>query len=338
MFSYIIKRLIQGIFVLVGISILIFVISRVVPGDPARMALGPRAPEFAVEELRKEMYLDKPLPVQYYYWFKGVLKGDFGKSLYTKRPVAEDIRDFLPATLELALFSGLLLVVFSIVFGLLSTKYRETWIDSTIRVFSYIGISIPAFVRAALLILVFGYIWQLFPIFGRLRAGIIPPPRVTGFITIDSLIAGDFRAFGDSIRHLLLPSIALTSGPIFQEARIIRSSLIDNMNKEYIAMANAYGIPRDIVLGKYLLKPSFIPVVTVMGLDFAQLMGDAFLVETIFNWPGISRYGIDAMLNKDLNSISAVVIIIGIVFLIVNIIVDLIVAWTDPRVRLGGEQ
>lgn len=336
MLSYIVKRLLQGVFVVIGISILIFIISRIVPGDPARMALGPRAPQFAVDELKKEMHFDKPITVQYLHWFKGVIKGDFGKSLNTKRPVSKDIKDFFPATLELVLFSGFLLIVFSIIFGLLSTKYRDTWVDSVIRIFSYFGISTPAFVRAALLLLIFGYLWKLFPVFGRLSAGILIPKRVTGMITIDSLIAGDFKAFADSLKHLLLPSIALTTGPIFQEARIIRSSLIDNMNKEYIAMVNAYGIPKDKVLGKYLLKPSFIPVVSVMGLDIAQLMGDAFLVETIFCWPGISRYGINAMLNKDLNSISAVIVIIGIIFLIVNIIVDLVIAWIDPRVRLGG--
>lgn len=338
MLSYMFKRLLQGVFVVIGISILIFIISRIIPGDPARMALGPRAPQFAVDELKKEMHFDKPITVQYLHWFKGLLKGDFGKSLNTKRPVLKDIKDFFPATLELVLFSGILLIVFSIIFGLLSTKYRDTWIDSVIRVFSYIGISTPAFVRAALLLLIFGYLWKLFPVFGRVSTGISIPKRVTGMLTIDSLIAGDIKVFYDSLKHLLLPSIALTAGPIFQEARIIRSSLIDNMNKEYIAMANAHGIPKDKVLVKYLLKPSFIPVVSVMGLDIAQLMGDAFLVETIFCWPGISRYGINAMLNKDLNAISAVIVIIGVIFLVVNIIVDLVIAWIDPRVRLGDDK
>jgi peptide/nickel transport system permease protein len=302
------------------------------------MALGPRAPQFAVDELRREMYLDKPIPVQYYYWFTGVIKGDFGKSINTKRLVIEDVKDFLPATLELVLFSGLLLIVFSITLGLLAARYRDTWIDGAIRVLSYTGIAVPAFVLAVLLLLLFGYVWPILPVLGRLSPGITPPNKITGLIVIDSLIAGNFAALGDAVKRLILPGIALAVGPLFQEARILRSSLTDNMGKEYIAVSTGYGIPRGIIMRKYLLKPSFIPVVSVMGLDFAALMGNAFLVERIFNWPGLSRYGINAMLNKDLNAISAVIIIIGIIFLIVNIVVDLIIASLDPRIRLGGNR
>ncbi|MDI3480994.1 MAG: peptide/nickel transport system permease protein [Tepidanaerobacteraceae bacterium] len=337
MLKYIIKRLFQGIFVVIGISILIFIISRVVPGDPARMALGPRAPQFAVDELRKEMNLDKPLPVQYYYWFKGVIKGDFGKSLNTKRPVITDVKEFLPATLELALLSGFLFIIFATIIGLLSAQYRDTWVDGLTRILSYVGIAIPSFVVAVLLLLIFGYLWPVIPTLGRLSSNITPPPTITGLITVDSLITGNFAAFFDALKHLILPAIALAIGPLFQEARILRSALIDNINKEYISVVTGYGLPKGVIMRKHLLKPSFIPVVSVMGLDFASLMGNAFLVESIFNWPGLSRYGINAMLNKDLNAISAVIIIYGVIFLIVNIIVDLIIAWLDPRIRLGGE-
>ncbi len=336
MLSFIVKRLFQGVFVIVGISILIFVLSRIVPGDPARMALGPRAPQFAVDELRREMHLDKSIPVQYCYWVAGVVKGDFGKSINTKRPVADDIRQFLPATLELVLFSGLLLVIFSISLGLLAARYRDTWVDGTIRILSYTGIAVPAFVLAVLLLLLFGYIWPIVPVLGRLSSGIASPNEVTGMLIIDSLISGNFAAASDALKHILLPAIALAIGPMFQEARILRSSLTDNMGKEYISVSTGYGLPKSKIMRKYLLKPSFIPVVSVMGLDFAALMGNAFLVEKIFNWPGLSRYGINAMLNKDLNAISAVIIIIGIIFLLVNIIVDLIIASLDPRIRLGG--
>lgn len=337
MFSFIIKRVFQGIFVIIGISLLIFIIARIVPGDPARMSLGPRAPQFAVDELRKEMHLDKSLPVQYFYWFKGVLKGDFGKSINTKRPVSTDIKAFLPATLELALLAGFLFIIISIVLGLLSARHRDTLVDNLIRGLSYIGIAIPAFVVAVLLLLLFGYVWPVIPVLGRTSSWVDAPPHITGLITIDSLITGNFVAFFDALKHLILPALALATGPLFQEARLLRSSLTDNMGKEYISVATAYGIPSRVIMTKYLLKPSFIPVVSVMGLDFASLMGNAFLVEKIFNWPGISRYGINAMLNKDLNAISAVIIVFGIIFLIVNIIVDIIVASLDPRIRLGAK-
>ena len=337
MVSFIAKRLFQGLFVLLGISLLIFIIARIVPGDPARMSLGPRAPQFAVDELRREMHLDQPLPIQYLYWFKGILRGDFGRSINTKRPVIQDIAEFLPATLELAVLAGTMFIAMAIVLGTLAARHRDSFIDGAIRGLSYSGIAVPAFVMSVLLLLLFGGVWRVIPVLGRSSAGIDPPSPVTGFLTIDSLLRGNVAAFFDAFLHLLLPAAALAIGPLFQEARILRASLTDNMGKEYIAVATGYGIPRRVIMGRHLFKPSFIPVVSVMGLDFASLMGNAFLVERIFNWPGISRYGINAMLNKDLNAISAVIIVFGAIFLVVNIVVDIIVASLDPRIRLGGK-
>jgi peptide/nickel transport system permease protein len=334
--AFLLRRILLSILVLFGISVLIFVIARIVPGDPARMALGPRAPQEVVERLRQEMYLDKPLPEQYYYWIKGVVVGDFGKSLYTKRDVIDDIRDYLPATMELAILAGVLMVVFAVILGTLAARYRDTWVDSLIRMLSYFGVAVPAFVVAVLFMLLFGYVWPILPTLGRISVGITPPPTITGMLTFDSLITGNFPALWDSFKHLLLPGIALALGSIFQEARITRSAMVENMNKDFLAAERGYGIPERTVMFKYLLKPSLIPTVSVMGLDFASLLGNAFLVELIFNWPGISRYGINAMLRKDLNAISAVIIIFGLVFVIVNIVVDVIVAYLDPRIRLGG--
>lgn len=337
MLSFISKRLFQGIFVIIGVSILIFFLARVVPGDPARLSLGPRASEAAVEELRQEMYLDKSLPEQYVYWFKDMLQGDFGYSLNTKRAVTLDVQQFLPATLELALFSGMLMIIFSIIFGLIAARYRDTFVDGTIRIFSYIGVAMPAFVVAVLLILVFGYQWTILPVLGRLSSGVDAPTTITGMYIVDGILTGNFRAAIDAAAHLFLPALALAVGPIFQEARILRSSLTDNMGKEYISVSTGYGLPKNLIMRKHLLKPSIGPVISVIGLDFASLIGNAFLVEKIFNWPGLSRYGINAMLNKDLNAISSVIIIIGIMFLIVNILVDVISAYVDPRIRLGGK-
>ncbi|SHI32396.1 ABC transporter permease [Desulfofundulus thermosubterraneus] len=335
--SYLLRRLLLSIFVLVGLSIVIFIIARVVPGDPARMALGPRAPQFAVDALREEMHLDKPLVAQYYYWIKGVATGDLGRSLVTKRGVLEDIMEFLPATMELVMVSAIFVIVFSILFGALAARYKDKWVDSVIRIMAYTGVAVPSFVLAVLFVLIFGYLWPVIPALGRLSAGVQPPVSITGLLTIDSLLTGDFPVFWDALKHLFLPALALAIGPIFQEARIIRSAMTDNMGKDYVAAAVGYGIPNHIIMGKYLLKPSLIPAVSVMGLDIASLMGNAFLVEVIFNWPGISRYGMEAMLRKDLNAISAVIIVFGLIFVLVNILVDLIVAYLDPRIRLGGK-
>jgi len=333
--SFILKRLLLSIFVIFGLSILIFIIARVVPGDPARMSLGSRAPEEVVQRLRQEMYLDKTLPEQYFYWIRGVLSGDFGRSLITKRAVTEDIKEYLPATIELAIFAGMLMVIFAVLLGTLAAQHKDTWVDSLIRILSYFGVAIPSFVAAIIFMLLFGYYWPILPVLGRLSPGISHPTSITGLLTLDSLIQGNFVAFWDAFKHLILPSVALSLGHIFQEARITRSSMVDNMYKDFLSAERGYGIPERVIMFKYLLKPSLIPTVSILGLGIANLFANAFLVEMIFNWPGISRYGLNAMISKDLNVISAVIIVIGTIFVVVNIIVDIIVAFLDPRVRLS---
>jgi len=338
MLKFLGKRLALSLFVLFGLSILIFTISRVLPGDPVRMALGSRAPQWAVDNLREQMHLNDPLYAQYYYWLAGAVRGDFGQSLFTRRAVIEDVREFLPATMELALFAGVIMAIFGILLGAVSGRYSNTWIDNSVRIFSYIGIVTPSFVFAILFLLLFGYLLNVLPTMGRLSPWIARPPVITGMVSLDALLSGNFSAFGDAIRHLILPAVSLALGGMAQEARITRSTISDNLRKDYIASAKGFGVPDRLIMFKYLLKPSLIPTVSILGLDFASLIGNAFLVELIFNWPGFSRYGIHAMLNKDLNAVSAVVMVLGVVFIIVNIVVDLIVAWLDPRIRLGAER
>jgi len=335
MVRYIFKRLVQGVFVLLGISILIFVLSRVVPGDPGRLALGPRATQEAVDELNRELYMDKPLPVQYAYWLRDVFHGDFGESIVTKRSVSTDVVQFLPATLELVLIAGCFMVMGALLLGKLAARYKDSLIDSLVRFLSYTGIAIPSFVVAILFLLLFGYVWKVLPVLGRLSAGVAAPPSVTGFYIIDALLSGQPATAWDAFLHLMLPALALSFGGMFQDARLLRNALTENAGKEYMIVSKSYGLPRRKLMGKYLMKSSAASVITVMGLDFAAMVGNAFLVEKIFNWPGLSRYGINAMLNKDLNAICAVILIIGIVFLIVNLIVDLIIALIDPRIRLS---
>ncbi len=333
---FILRRLGHALLVLVGLSILIFLIARIVPGDPARMSLGANAPEWVVQNLRQKMHLDKPLPVQYVLWLGGVLRGDFGESLYTKRPVLEDFADFLPATVELILFAGIIMALGGILLGILSAKYSNSWIDAVIRLVSYVGVVTPAFVFAIIFVLVFGQVLQWLPVIGRLTPGLAAPPRITGMVCLDSLLARDMRAFLDGLAHLVLPAVALALGGLSQEARITRSSMTDNMSKDYILAQRAYGTPEGRILRRYLLKPSLIPTVSVLGLDFAVLFGNAFLVEMVFNWPGLSRYGITVMLQKDLNAISAVILVLGLIFIAVNIVTDLVISFLDPRIRLGA--
>lgn len=333
---FLLRRLFFSIFVLVGVSILIFAIARVVPGDPARMALGPDVPQETVDSLRKEMHLDKSLPVQYFYWVKGIVHGDFGKSLVSYRDVGDDIKEYLPATLELSLLATIFVVVFSITLGVVAARYRNSWVDNLIRITSYVGIAIPPFVLATLFLLVFGYYWPVLPVIGRISTTFASVHKVSGFLLLDSLLSGNMPAFWDSFKHLLAPALALAMGKIFQEARITRSAMVDNMGKDYLAAERGYGIPERVIMFKYLLKPSFIPTASVMGLDIASLVSNSFLVELIFNWPGLSRYVVNAMLNKDLNAISAGILVFSLVFIVVNIAVDVIVAYLDPRIRLGS--
>lgn len=334
--KFILNRLLLSIVVIFGLSIVIFCIARIVPGDPARMALGATATEHALETFRAENHLKEPLPMQYVYWIKGVLTGDFGISTMTKRPVIQDMMEFLPATLEVVILAAVFLVLGSIFLGRLAAKHKDSVLDAAVRVFSYAGVAIPGFVLAVLLLLLFGYVWPIIPVLGRLSHGIAAPPGITGMYTLDSLLSGNFSTFGDAFLHILTPALALCAGGMFQEARLVRNAMTENMGKDYLAAMEGYGVPKRLIMNKYLFKPSLIPAVSCMGMDIAALMSNAFLIEVIFGWPGISKYGMNAMLAKDLNAISGVILIFGTIFVVINIIVDIIVAYLDPRIRLGG--
>jgi peptide/nickel transport system permease protein len=250
----------------------------------------------------------------------------------------QDIREFLPATLELVAVAGVIIATLGITLGVLSAMYADTWLDNLVRIISYLGIVTPGFAWAVIFMLIFGFVWNVFPTIGRLSESVTPPPWITGIMTVDSLLAGRPDAFWDALKHLILPAAALAMGPMSQAARITRSSMAENQNRDYIGSMVAYGVPGRIVTAKYLLKPSLIPTITVMALDIAAIVGMAFLVELIFSYPGISRYGIQTMLNKDVNGIVGVVLVLGLVFVTINIAVDVIVAYLDPRIRLLGER
>ncbi|MFI0847014.1 ABC transporter permease [Mesorhizobium sp. IMUNJ 23232] len=326
------KRLGTSLIVLVGVSMLIFAIARVIPGDPARIALGPNASAEQVTALRERLHLDRPIVTQYGYFVADLARGDLGTSLYTNRPVTSDIAQFLPATLELVIVSGLMMVLIGLPLGILSARYRDSWIDNLIRLVTLLGVSAPAFVWAVILMLLFAYFLPLFPIAGRISDTITIQP-VTGFLLIDTLLAGNFRAFGNAAWHIVLPAFALALSGIGQAARLVRSNMVETYEKPYIEMAQSYGFPGRRIANKYAFRPSMIPSLTIIGLDFAAMLGNAFLVEAVFAWPGLSRYGVAVILRKDLNAIIGTVLIISAMFLIVNVIVDLLIAFINPRIR-----
>ena len=326
------KRLGTSVIVLIGVSMLIFAIARVIPGDPARIALGPNATAEQVEQLRTALHLDRPIAVQYLEFLRDLGQGDLGMSLYTNRPVAQDIAQFLPATLELIFVAGALMILIGLPLGMIAARYRGRWPDDLVRVIAMLGVSAPSFVWAVVLMLVFAFFLPIFPVAGRLAEG-FEVPTVTGFLTVDSLLAGDPAAFVSTLHHIALPAFALALSGIGQAARLTRANMVETYDRPYVEMARSYGWPEHRIATRYAFKPSLIPSLTIIGLDFAAMLGNAFLVEAVFAWPGLSRYGVEVILRKDLNAIVGTVLVISAAFLIVNIVVDLLTAVINPRIR-----
>ena len=271
--------------VLLGVSMLIFAIARIIPGDPARIALGPSATAESVAKLRAELRLDETIAVQYGHFLSELAQGDLGISLYTNRPVVVDIAQFLPATLELIFVAGAMMIVIGLPLGIASARWRGTWIDNAIRMIALLGVSAPSFVWAVILMLLFAYFLPLFPIAGRI-SDTYAIQQVTGFLFLDTLIAGNLNAFGNAAWHIILPAFALALSGIGQTARLTRANMVETYDKPYIEMAHSYGVPDRRIANRYAFKPSLIPSLTIIGLDFAAMLGNAFLVEAVFAWPG----------------------------------------------------
>lgn len=328
------KRAIYSLIVLMGLFIITFSMARLMPGNTIRMALGSRAPEWVVEKAIEEYHLDEAIYKQYYYWFKNFLHGDLGFSWLTGRSVTEDIKRFFPATLELAIYAVIFMAILGLLSGVIAGWFADSWIDNITRLIAYTGSSIPSYVFAIFFLLIFSYKLQILPTIGRLSSGIIPPPAITHLITIDALLAGDFNVFFDALKHLILPALALSMQPGTSAGRLIRAGIIENVWKDYIVAARSFGISNKVIMFKYVLKPSIIPAASTFALSSACIFVEAFIIEGMFNWPGFARYGMDALLNKDLNAISAVIMIVGLLYILVNIFADLIVAWLDPRIAI----
>lgn len=334
MLLYLLRRAASLLFVLFGLAILIFVIARIVPGDPARIALGPMATPEQVLELRTEMGLDEPFIIQLGTYLSGLAQGDLGKSLLTSRPVMDDIFAALPATFELVLFTIILQVIISIPLGIMAAVYRNTWIDNFTRVISLVGVVTPGFVLAILLQLIAAFYLGFFPITGRLDPSIVFNADITGLLLVDGILKWRWDVVGDAVRHLILPSIALAAAGIGQVMRITRSAMIEVASCDFIEASRAYGIPESVVQFRYMLRVAAVAPLTILGLEFASLIGNAFIVEFVFSWPGIASYGVRTILQKDLNAVIGVVLVSGVFFVIANLVIDIILGLLDPRHRL----
>lgn len=335
--KYIGKRVFWGLLALFGLSIFIFYLARILPGDPVLMMVDPRTPETTIEQLRRSLGLHRPIYLQYFYWLGDVLVGDFGYSIYSRQSLTIDIKNYLPQSLELIAAAGLIQIVGASFIGISAGTNINKWQDHLGRLFAYITCSIPPFVWAIFLQFVFAYHLGLFPSTGALSGGYSAPPGPTGFITIDSLIHGRIGTLINYLHHLVMPALALSFLGMAQGARIFRTGMSRIKEKAYIRMSRAYGISKRKTQYKYMLRPGCIPAITVLGMQIAIMLGNAFLVEWVFRWPGFSRFAIRALLDSDLNAAVAIVVIIGFMFFVLNLIVDIIVAYIDPRIRYERE-
>lgn len=336
--GFLTRRLLWSLLVLFGLSIVIFAIARVVPGDPARMALGPSASAEQVADLQASLGLNKPMVEQYGQFLSGLARGDLGRSLLTEQPVNADIRKTFPATLELVICTILFAFVFGIPLGVAAARWKDRWPDNLVRALAISSAVVPSFFLALLLQILAGYVLNILPTTGRLPASMSYDADITGLILLDSLLQGRFDVFSQGARHLLLPTLALGMATMGQIARITRASMIDVSRQDYIEAARAFGVPGRLRMFKYMLRPAFVPPLTITGLEFASLIGNAFVVELIFSWPGMASYGIRAIVQKDLNAIMGVVMVSGAFFVLVNLLIDVLVGVVDPRVRIRGSR
>lgn len=332
--QYFLRRIFISIIVFFGVSIVIFCLARLIPGDPARIALGPFATKEMVEQLRETLHLNDSIFIQYKIFIQQLFQGDLGLSTYTKRPVLTDVISYFPATFELVLMSGTLMILIGMPLGILSGKFKNTFVDHIARIISLLGVVTPSFLWAIILMLLFAFWMPILPVSERMNEMLDPPKLVTGLLLVDSLIEGNFLVFKDAFLHLILPGLAIAMPAIGNVARLTRTNLSDVYEKQYIEFAKSYSFSEYKIATKYALKPASIPTVTIIGLDFAFMLGNAFLVETVFVWPGIAKYGVEVILAKDLNGIIATALIITTFFLIINMLVDFFVLLLNPRITI----
>jgi len=320
---------------MVGISIITFSLSHVVPANPAVVALGDHATDAQINAFREKYGLNKPVPEQYWIYVTGILHGDLGISLRTRRPVAADLRDFFPATFELALTALIFSILIGIPAGVYSATKRNLPPDHAVRVLSLIGGSVPIFWLGLILIGFFYGRLGWLPGGGRIDKFIPPPPMVTGMFTVDSLLAGDFKAFGSSLHHLLLPALALGYFSTAIIARMMRSSMLEVLNQPYVLVARAKGLRPGKVVWRHAVRNALIPTVTTIGIVFGALLSGAVLTETIFSWPGLGRYATNSAINLDFPAVMGVTLLAALVYTIINLVVDVGYHWLDPRIRNG---
>ncbi len=336
MLSYTIRRILMLIPVLIGMSLITFSIVHAIPGDPAKTIAGDKATPEQLQHIRESLGLDQPFYIQYFNYLKGLLEGDLGISLITRMPIAEEIGPFLAATAELTISALLIAVFFGMNLGILSAWKQNSRIDYGAMLIALIGVSMPVFWLGLMEQWLFAQQLDWLPSYGRVdpRLGFEP---LTHFYILDSLLYGDFNWLKDVFMHLILPAIALGTIPMAIIARMTRSSMLEVMRQDYIRTARAKGLSEFLVIYRHTLKNALIPILTVVGLQLGLLLGGAVLTETIFSWPGVGRYIYDAINQRNYPVIQSGILILATIFVLINLIVDLLYAWIDPRIKYGKE-
>jgi len=333
--TYIVRRLLLMVLVLFGVLVITFLLSHVIPADPIGAILGPQAPPEIVEKIRHEWGFDRPLYEQFVDYIWKVLHGDLGKSIRTNRSVTRDLMNYFPATIELATFSTFLAIVMGIPLGIISAMKKDKIPDHFARVFAISGISIPVYWLELVMLIVFYYKLGWLPGPGRLDPYMAYPPRVTGLLLIDSLLARRLDAFVNALQHLVIPSFVLGMFGAANIARMTRSSMLEVLRKEYVRTAKAKGLRERIVITRHILRNALIPTVTVIGVTYGGLLEGSILTETILSWNGLGQYATGSFLYLDFMAVIGVTLFIAVIYSLTNLFVDILYAYLDPRIRYG---
>lgn len=328
-------RLLGTIPVLFGLLLLIFFIARIIPGDPVRAALGPGATEAQVESLSRRLGLDKPLFIQFWNYIVGIFtRGDLGLSLETRSSVTAILIQRFPASFELVTFALLIAIIIGVPLGIMAATHKNKLLDHLSRLFSIFGVATPRFWLAIMLQIYFAYYLGILPIIGRADYA-VAPTHITGLYLLDSILTLNLTAFLSSFMHILLPAFTLSVGPLAQITRMVRSGMIEQNRKGYVLMCRANGLPKNLIVYKYMLKNAFTSTLSVIGLMYGYILGGAFIVENVFSWPGIASAGVKAVLAKDFNVIIGVTLVLGLWYVAINFVVDMLHSYIDPRIRYG---
>lgn len=331
------RRLAFLVLIVFGVTLMTFFISRVIPGDPARLAAGPGADREQVDAIRETLGLELPWHEQYFRYVDNLFHGDLGISVITRQPVAEELARRLPATMELVLVSFAVYLVIGIVLAVVAATARHGAPDALVRIAATGAYAIPPFVLALWLQIVLFFHLGWFPSSGRLAIETDPPDSVTGFLLIDSLLDGRPDAFVDALQHLALPVIALTLGLIAIAVRLIRATFLTELEKDYVKMARLRGLPERTTMRRHVLRNSLVPSLALFGIQFGYLVGGTVVIETIFSWPGLGAYAFDSIIALDYAPVVGVTLVTTAIFVLVNFVIDLLYPVVDPRIRLWGE-